>query len=228
MRVDRHAAPCLPWGMINDLKNLFSSAWDAFLAELGRRDPADHVADLLGGMRREMVQARASLPLYDDAVRGAEAELARERKALDDAVRRGGLAERINDAETVRIAAEFAERHRKRVAVLEDKVRAARAEQELRAQEVQDMMRRYKEADANRFVLLNEIRRAQSQGRLNDMAEAQAFDDFGRAAEKIETEIGYQQALEELEDLAGPPPPPSRDDEVEARLQEMKRRMGLA
>jgi phage shock protein A len=216
--------------MINDLKNLFSSAWDAFLAELGRRDPADHVADLLSGMRREMVQARASLPLYEDAVRAAEAELARERKALDDAVRRGGLAERINDAETVRIAAEFAERHRKRVAVLEDKVRAAKAEQELRAQEVQDMMRRYKEADANRFVLLNEIRRAQSQGRLNDMAEAQAFDDFGRAAEKIETEIGYQQALDELEDLAGPPPPPPppRDDEVEARLQEMKRRMGLA
>jgi hypothetical protein len=218
--------------MINDLKNLFSSAWDAFLVELGRRDPADHVANLLGGMRREMVDARAALPLYEDALRAAEAELARERKALEDAVRRGGLAERINDAETVRIAAEFADRHRKRVAVLEDKVRAARAEQELRAQEVQDMMRRYKEADANRFVLLNEIRRAQSQGRLHDMAEAQAFDDFGRAAEKIETEIGYQQALEELEDLAGggspPPPPPSREDEVEARLQEMKRRMGLS
>jgi phage shock protein A len=216
--------------MINDLRNLFSSAWDAFLAELGRRDPADHVANLLGGMRREMVDARAALPLYDDAVRSAEAELARERKALEDAVRRGGLAERINDAETVRIAAEFADRHRKRVAVLEDKVRAAKAEQELRAQEVQDMMRRYKEADANRFVLLNEIRRTQSQGRLHDMAEAQAFDDFDRAAEKIETEIGYQQALDELEDLAGgaPPPPPSRDDEVEARLQEMKRRIGLS
>lgn len=218
--------------MINDLKNLFSGAWDAFLVELGRRDPADHVANLLGGMRREMVDARAALPLYEDALRAAEAELARERKALEDAVRRGGLAERIQDAETVRIAAEFADRHRKRVAVLEDKVRAAKAEQELRAQEVQDMMRRYKEADANRFVLLNEIRRAQSQGRLHDMAEAQAFDDFGRAAEKIETEIGYQQALEELEDLAGggtpPPPPPSREDEVEARLQEMKRRMGLS
>lgn len=215
--------------MINDLKNLFSSAWDAFLAEVGRRDPEDHVAALLSGMRREMVDARAALPLYDDAVRSAEAELARERKALEDAVRRGGLAERINDAETVRVAAEFAERHRRRVAVLEDKVRAAKAEQELRAQEVQDMMRRYKEADTNRFALLNEIRRAQSQARLNDMAGAQAFDDFGRASEKIETEIGYQEALDELEDLAGPPPPPppSREDEVEARLQEMKRRMGL-
>lgn len=216
--------------MINDLKNLFSTAWDAFLVELGRRDPADHVAELLGGMRREMVQARASLPLYDDAVRAADAELARERKALDDAVRRGGLAEKIGDAETARIAGEFAERHRKRVAVLEEKARAARAEQELRAQEVQDMMRRYKEADANRFVLLNDIRRAQSQARMGDMGEAKAFDDFGRAAEKIETELAYDQALGELEDLAGPPPPPrpSNEDEVEARLQEMKRRMGLA
>lgn len=215
-------------GMINDLKNLFSTAWDAFLAELGRRDPADHVAELLGAMRREMVQARASLPMYEDAVRAADAELARERRALDDAVRRGGLAEKIGDAETVRIAGEFADRHRKRVAVLEDKARAARAEQELRAQEVQDMMRRYKEADANRFVLLNDIRRAQSSARLDDMAEAKAFDDFGRAAEKIETEIAYDEAIEELSDLAGPPPPPpNRDAEVDARLAEMKRRMGL-
>lgn len=215
--------------MINDLKNLFSSAWDAFLVELGRRDPADHVAELLGAMRREMVQARASLPLYEDAVRGTDAELARERTALDDAVRRGGLAEKIGDAETVRIAGEFADRHRKRVAVLEDKARAARSEQELRAQEVQDMMRRYKEADANRFVLLNDIRRAQSQARMGDMGEAKAYEDFGRAAEKIESEIGYQEALDELEDLAGPPPPPrpSNEDAVEARLQEMKRRMGL-
>ncbi len=142
--VDPRAGPCLPLGMINDLKNLFSSAWDAFLAELGRRDPADHVAELLGGMRREMVQARAALPLYEDAVRSADTELARERKALDDAVRRGGLAEKIGDAETVRIAGEFADRHRKRIAVLEDKARAARAEQELRAQEVQEMTRRYK------------------------------------------------------------------------------------
>jgi hypothetical protein len=91
------------------------------------------------------------------------------------------------------------------------------------------MTRRYKEADANRFVLLNDIRRAQSQSRLDDMAEAKAFDDFGRAADKIETEIGYQEALDELEDLAGPPPPPpNRDAEVDARLAEMKRRMGLA
>jgi hypothetical protein len=64
---------------------------------------------------------------------------------------------------------------------------------------------------------------------LDDMAEAKAFDDFGRAAEKIETEIAYDEALQDLSDLAGPPPPPpNRDAEVDARLAEMKRRLGLA
>ncbi|HEX2077907.1 MAG TPA: hypothetical protein VHG08_09365 [Longimicrobium sp.] len=217
--------------MINELKTLFSRTWDAFLAEVSRREPEDQVAALLSAMRREMVEARAALPTYEAAARAAEAELARERKALDDAVRRGGLAEKINDAETVRIAAEFAERHRRRIAVLEEKVRAARAEHELRSQEVQDMMRRYKEADANRFALLNEVRRAQSQARLDDIGGARAFDDFSRAAEKIETDIGYNEALEELADLAGPPPPPvdrsAVDAEIDERLREMKRRMGL-
>jgi phage shock protein A len=219
--------------MINDLKQLFSRTWDTFVAEMGRREPEDDVAGLLGAMRREMVDARAALPLYEDHHRAAEAELAREQRALDDAVRRGGLAEKINDAETVRVAAEFAERHRKRVAVLQEKVRAARAERELRVQEVDDMMRRYKEADANRFALLNEVRRARSAQRIDGMAGHQAFDDFNRASEKMESEIAYGDALDELNgmDSTPPPPPPSQSsihDDVEARLQELKRRMGRA
>lgn len=218
--------------MINDLKRLFSRTWDTFVTELGRRDPEDEVVGLLGAMRREMVDARAALPMYDEHLRAAEAELTRERRALDDAVRRGGLAERINDAETVRVAAEFAERHRRRVAVLEEKVRAARAERELRAIEAEDMMRRYKEADANRFVLLNEVRRARSQQRLDGMMGGQPFDDFSRAADRLESEIAYGEALDELDGLdpTPPPPPPSQSsihDDVEARLQEMKRRMGM-
>lgn len=220
-------------GMINDLKRLFSRTWDTFVAELGRREPEDDVVGLLGAMRREMVDTRAALPLYEQHQRAAEAELAREQRALDDAVRRGGLAQKIDDAETVRVAAEFAERHRKRVAVLEEKVRAARAERELRVQEADDMMRRYKEADANRFVLLNEVRRARSQQRMGGIAEGEPFSDFDRAAEKMESEIAYGEALDELNglDSTPPPPPPSQasiHDDVEARLQELKRRMGRA
>ena len=212
--------------MIDDLKRVFTRTWDAFVTELGRRDPADQVAGLLSAMRREMVDARAAVPLLEEAVAAAEAELARERKALADAERRGALAQRAADAETVRVAAEWTERHRRRVAVLEEKLRAARAEHELRQLEVQDMTRRYKEADANRFALLGEMRRAHARHTIDEAGGGTSQDDFDRAADRIERDAHYGDALDEMAGGSTPPPPP-REDLVEARLQEMKRRMGL-
>jgi phage shock protein A len=212
--------------MLTDLKKLFARTWDAFTAEASRREPEDQVAEILSAMRREMVDARATLPLLQENIAAAERELARERTALDDAVRRGGLAQKIGDAETVRVAAEFADRHRRRIAVLEEKVRAARAEHELRGLEVQDMMRRYKEADLNRFALLNEMRRAQSGQRLRQ-AGAATDDDFARATDRIESEAAYSDALDELSELDPAPPPQPSADDVEERLREMKRRMGM-
>lgn len=212
--------------MLTDLKKLFERTWGAFVAEAGRREPEDQVAELLSAMRREMVDARATLPLLQENAAAAERELARERSALDDAVRRGGLAQKINDAETVRVACEFADRHRRRIAVLEETGRAARAEHELRGLEVQDMMRRYKEADLNRFALLNEMRRAQAGQRLRQ-AGAAADDDFARATDRIESEAAYSDALEELSGMDPAPPPRSSADDVEERLREMKRRLGM-
>lgn len=212
--------------MLTDLKKLFARTWDAFVAEASRREPEDQVAEILLAMRREMVDARATLPLLQENIAAAERELARERTALDDAVRRGGLAQKIGDAETVRVAAEFADRHRRRIGVLEEKVRAARAEHELRGLEVQDMMRRYKEADLNRFALLNEMRRAQSGQRLRQAGTA-TDDEFARASDRIESEAAYSDALDELSGMDPAPAPASSADDVEERLREMKRRLGM-
>src|SRR5687768_8750131 len=212
--------------MLSDLKRLFARSWEAFVTEAGRREPEDQVAEILTSMRREMVEARAALPLYEEHTRKAQAELERERRALDDTMRRGALAQRAGDAETVRIAEEFAERHRKRVAVLEEKVKAAQAEQEMRAQEVQDMMKQYKEADANRFILLNQVKRAHTYRRLDEQREP--FDDFDRVAERMESDIAYADALESMMEEEGSPSPPPPQDDVDARLAEMKRRMGLS
>lgn len=206
--------------MMNDLKNLFRDAWSAFAAEAGRRDPEDHVAELLSAMRRETVEARASLPGYEDAARRADAELARERTALDDAVRRGALAERIGDAETSRIAAEFAERHRRRVEVLEEKARAAQAELRLRQEESAEMLRRYKEADLNRFALVAEVRARAASARIHGAMGAPPPPRDG--APGFDESAAYRDALDELD--GRPPPPPPVD--VEARLAELKRRMG--
>jgi phage shock protein A len=206
--------------MLDDLKNLFSRTWGAFQAERSRREPEDEVAELLTAMRREMVEARASLPVLDEALARAQAEVERERKALDDCRRRGELAARIGDAETVRVAGEFAERHARRVEVLEEKLRAARAERSLRAEEIERMSRQYRKAEAGRFALVARLR---ARERVSP-GSADPFDDFARISEEIEHRAAHAEAMEELTTSGpGAPPPPTG---VEERLRELKRRMG--
>lgn len=225
-RIARRAPRAYLGGMLDDLKKVFRDSWNSFTAEAGRRDPEDQVAELLTGMRREMVAARAALPEYETHWRRAQAELERERRHLDDCLRRAALAERIGDAETVRLANEYAEKHRARVTVLEAKVRAAADEHALRTRETQEMTRRYKEADANRFGLLAELRRQGAARTLRGHLghDALADDDFDRAAGRIADDAAYADALDDLSDAPPPPPPPA--DDVEDRLAELKRRMG--
>lgn len=216
--------------MLDDLKKLFTRTWDAFLSETGRRDPEDQVAGLLSAMRREMVDTRAELPLLEKNHQAAVSHLERERKSLETTVRRGAMAEKIGDAETVRVAKEFEEKHRRRIAVLEEKARAAKAELELRSDEAKEMMTRYKEAEANRFALLGELRRQGARSRINSaMGGSPESDDFDRAEERIERDAGYADALDDLDaDLGGGAPrTPPRADDVDARLAELKRRMGM-
>ena len=217
--------------MLDDLKKLFSRTWDAFVAEAGRRDPEDEVAELLSSMRREMVEVRAQLPLLEENHRGSIASLEREKKALEQTERRGAMAQRIGDAETARVAEEFAEKHRRRIAVLEEKVHAAKSEWDLRKDEAGEMMRRYKEADTNRFALVGELRRQGARSRINAaMGGSPLHDEFDRAEEKIEEQSAYTGALEDLDaELGGGPRRSSRPEpaDVDARLEELKRRMGM-
>jgi phage shock protein A len=215
--------------MLDDLKKLFTRTWDSFLTELSKRDPEDQVAELLSAMRREMVDARAQLPLLEENHRASVAQLERERKALEDTRRRGALAAKIGDEETVRVAKEFEEKHARRVAVLEEKVRAAKAEWELRRDESAEMMRRYKEAEANRFALLGELRRQGAKSRINAAmgGSAPGLDDFARAEERIEHDSAYADAMDSLDPDAPPPRTPPSEDDIEERLREIKRRMGM-
>lgn len=215
--------------MFDELKKLFSRTWDTFQAEASRREPEDEVAELLSAMRREMVEARATVPVLEEAVAAARSGLERERRALADVERRRGLAERIGDAETVRVADEFAARHRDRVAVLEGKVRAAEAERDLRRREVVEMTRQYKDAEANRFAMVARLRTARAQGRMGAALgdDSAPFADLGRAEEEVDRRARYAEALGELDDLDAPPPPPRPSpSDVEDRLRELKRRMG--
>ncbi len=211
--------------MFNEIMNVFRRSVAAFRQELAAREPEDQIADLLASMRKELVAARAALPGYEDVLAKARADLVKEQEALAACQRRGALAERIGDAETTRIALEFAARHQERVVVLEQKVKAAEAELHLARREVEEMTVRYREADANRFALLAELRRTATRERMREAANGGVFEDWSRVEEQVERTAAYADALE---DLADSPPAASAPDpaSVEERLKELKRRMG--
>ena len=215
--------------MFEDLAKIFRNSFAAFRSELHRNEPEDQVAELLSAMRREWVAARADLPVIAESLQRTRVELGRERELVEQCERRGRLAEGIGDTETVRIAGEFATRHRARITVLEQKVAAVEAEHSLRLSEIEEMKQRYQHADANRLQLLAEIRRRQSQSRLRDVGlDADAsFTDWDRMREKMDDSQSYASALDELNsDLGSPPPRRPDPSDVDERLRELKRKMG--
>ena len=209
--------------MFQEFKSLFARSWEAFVTERDRREPEDRVADMLSAMRRELVEARAALPLLDDAVQEVETELARERAERDACARRRGQAERIGDRETVRVAAEWEARHAARAAVLEEKHRAAVAERDLRRQEAEQMTQRLRLADARRHALVAELR---ARGRAAGQGGEDLDDVLHRWGEDIESRSAHADALGELEEQATAPPSPSSEIDLDARLRELKRRLG--
>lgn len=206
--------------MWNDLRTLLGRTWSAFRAELDRREPEDQVAEMLAAMRREATETRALLPRLREEVELAEVALERERRQLAECEHRGALAERIGDAETARIAADFARRHRMEVAVAEQRWTATRAELELRTGEAERMMGELRFADANRVVLVSRLRMERTKAEMGERLGGASgpWEDFSRAEEAVEREGAP----------ASPATHPSADADVEARLRELKRRMGHA
>jgi phage shock protein A len=214
--------------MFEDLQRLFRKSVDAFRTELSKREPEDQVADLLSGMRREMVSARAALPLLEEDLRRLRADLESERVLLEQCERRLTMAERIGDDETVRVAREFAERHRERRAVLEKKEQAAAAELALRNREAEEMLRKYQESDRNRFGLVSQLRRQQAAEKMRERLQNESgpFADFARMEDAVRDSEAHAAAAEELDFEQGSDPHPPPRNDLEERLQELKRRMG--
>jgi phage shock protein A len=208
--------------MFREIQKLFQTSWEAFQAEVSRREPEDEVAELLSLMRREMVAARAALPEFETAQRQAHAELERERAALTDCHRRRDLAARIGDTETARVADEFAARHTGRITVLEQKLAATSAELELRRRETEEMMSRYRQADLHRFGLVAELRRTRARDWVSGAAGM--FDEHGSGSAAGGDPL-RDPVLDEMSEMEGRRERDAREAEVERRLDEIKRRM---
>ncbi len=216
--------------MFDDLRRAFREAVDNFRQELARDQVPETVDRLLKSMLDETAKAKAHLSGLEEQLQRARRETAAEAAEVETCERRERMARDIGDEETVAVAVEYAERHRKRHQVLEQKAAVLTQEVELRRAEVEEMLAKVKEARERRDELAAQAGRTgarQSLGEADDL-----FDELDRMAERIsETERAGDAARDiggEFDDLrVDPYAPPRRPQvDVDARLEELKRRMG--
>lgn len=110
--------------MFDDWKQAWREAVANFQREL-EDEPGDATTR---AMRRDERTASDSLRRLDAELAAARRNAEAERSEEAVCRRREGLAEKVGDAETARIAAEYAERHAERAVVLERKVEVLEAE----------------------------------------------------------------------------------------------------
>ena len=186
--------------------------------------PEDRRA-VLSQMKDALVHARVGLDELRGAVRETGRRLEAERRELETMTRRKGLAQGINDAETLALASRYERQHAERVTVLEAKLQAQEAELALVEREVEEMGAELKRAmsgvpgtapgaaqvggSADEDPMGGEDTRAP-----RDAADDPLADD---EASRLETEINAAARAGRRARL---------EQEADARLAELKRRMG--
>lgn len=122
--------------MFDEWRTAWQQAVDNFELELG--DPDEHFSpnQRATAMRRDLAAARAALNRLDADLGQARKDLAGEEEAERTARRRAEMAERISDADTIRIALEFAGRHSHRAGILRRKVEVLHDELAMRREEL--------------------------------------------------------------------------------------------
>jgi phage shock protein A len=220
--------------MFEELRAAFKEALDNFNKELSRENVSDTADKLLVGMRNEIVAEKAAVSGVEDQLEKTREQIGRLEKEMATARRREELAREIDDDETVKLAAEFATKAEGHVTVLKKKEAALAEELTFRERTVEEMYARFNEAKEKRDALTATTGRSGARETLS--AAGDLFDELDRMADKIEGNEARgeaAQAFDEL-DLGGvesehridlDEPPPNRELDVDAALEELKRRM---
>ncbi len=195
---------------------MFESLKETIDDLLGGRVHAGDRRAVINGMKQALVLAKLGVEDLEKGVVTTRGRLESERRELETAERRKGLAEGINDAETVAIAGKFAEQHAERIAVLERKLEAQEAEAALARRDYDEMLVQLKSASSGAGSVGSGGAGAAPAGtaRAPSDAELGLPDDANLRAEL--DAMHRQRARED------------KDAEATARLEELKRRMGQA
>lgn len=184
---------------------VFDEVRQAFRDLLHGNVPPEGRRELIAVMKDTLVQARIAMDDLKEGIGVTRKRVAVEMHELETIRRRKGLAQDVGDEETVRIAERFEAQHVERLAVLEQKLSAQESELALVDREVNEMKEQLKAALAG----------------VGSGMRAGAAD---AAADPID---GERAALEQqLNDLKRAERRASADADADARLAELKKRMG--
>ncbi len=214
--------------MFENLRRAFREAVDNFNRELERDAVPEAVDGLIRGMQKEAVATRAGLEGLKEQLARARKRAEAEGREAEVCRRREELARKIGDTATAEVAAEFADKHAARQRVLSDKAKAIEAEIRLGETEYADMLAQIKKARADRSTLAAQAGRTKARDSV--LGADDLFGELDRMAEKIgDTEAGaeagsslFDDAGEFDEELERS----RREEAIDSRLDELKRRMG--
>jgi uncharacterized coiled-coil protein SlyX len=184
---------------------VFDEVRHAFRELLHGNVPPEGRRELIAVMKDTLVRARLAMDDLRDGVEVTRKRVDRERSELETIRRRRGLAQGVGDEETVRVAERFEAQHAERLSVLEQKLAAQESELALMDRDVAEMKEQLKAALAG-------VGSGMRAGTVDAAADPL---DEGRA--------GVEQ---QLNDLKRAERRASADADADARLAELKKRMG--
>jgi phage shock protein A len=217
--------------MFDNLRDAFRDAVENFKHELNRDDDVPPTVNrLLLAMQGELAQARELVSALEKQIADARAQIERDRSEEATCRRRADMATKVGDAETARIALEYAIRYERRRVVLERKVVALDEEHGIRVVELTEMTAQIEEAKSKRDDLAAAVGSSDSDATLR--AADDLLDELDRMATDAEGSTERRgPEMDDLErqfrDLKVDPWAPTRRREVDvdAALDELKRRM---
>jgi hypothetical protein len=174
--------------MFDDWKKAWQEAVENFEREIHAPDEKfASPSQKATAMRRDLTAARGALNRLQADLAQARKDLAAETESEQTARRRAEMAERISDADTIRIALEFAGRHAHRAAILNRKVDVLKDELAMRQEELAAM-------EAQAAVELQHLEAK----RVADQIEREKADVDFRRMDQAQKERAAEARLEEL------------------------------
>lgn len=176
---------------------------------MDRATPPEERRAGLARMKQTLVTARIGLDDLRGGVAITRQRLAKEQQQLETMRRRKGLAAGIDDTETVALAEKYEAHHAERTGVLQRKLDAQEAELAIAERDVEEMTTELRNAMAG-------IPAGPRTASIDAEASAAADEAAG----------GSRDVAAEIDALGRASARNARDADAEARLAELKRRMG--